>query len=86
MRPILRAITHTRPFAPAILQKAIAWPPLESPRQIGIIRNAITGLIRSRAIGVVLVAVIDAVSESVLGDRIHGLVIRAEGEVADPGS
>lgn len=86
MRPILRAITHTRPFAPTILQKAISRPPLESPRQIGIIRNAIARLIRSGAVGIVLVAVVDAVPKSVLGDRIHRFVVRAEGQVADPGS
>jgi hypothetical protein len=84
MLPILRPISIRRSFATPILQETVAWPSLESPRQIGVVRNPIA--CRSSAtVRIVLIAVVDAVLESVFGDRVLRLVVCAYWEVPDPG-
>lgn len=71
MLPILRPIPRRRAIPQPILQKAIARPPLKHPIEVGIIRDSITSLLCRVSIRIVLIAVIDAVLERILGDRIH---------------
>ena len=71
MLPIFRSIPSRRAISQPILQKTIAGPPLEHPIEIRIVRDGIACLVRGVAVGIVLIAMIDAILERIFGDRVQ---------------
>ena len=84
MLPILRPISSRGSIPSPVLQEAVTRPPAESPREVGIIRDGIACGVLRAALRIVLVAVVDAVSERVFGYRVHRFAVGTDWEVPDP--